>query len=397
MNSGDAELEREISALLAEGVAGARQRETALFDQLTALHSRELVLFGAGNLGRRTLRGLRKIGIEPLCFIDNNEARWGQTIDGVTVLSPSDAAARYHASAAFIITVWGALGTDRMASRIKQLRELGCNVVLSFVPLYWKYSSVFLPHYTIDSPHLVHLQTDYVRAAFDLMANETSRREFVAQLRFRLLGDFEGLSDPVTGPIYFRDDLFRLRNDEVFVDCGGFDGDSLSLFLQSAGGSFKSAIVFEPDPSNFAKLQNRVGSLPVDTARRIMLYRAATGEINETVMMEIGSGPSSQIGKGDEEVESFALDSVLHDVPVSFIKMDIEGSEISTLEGAKRLIQQHSPILAISAYHRQSDLWQIPLLIHRLNPGYSFHLRPHMIEGWDLVCYAVPPRSQYHC
>jgi hypothetical protein len=29
-------------------------------------------------------------------------------------------------------------------------------------------------------------------------------------------------------------------------------------------------------------------------------------------------------------------------------------------------------------------------IIHRLNPDYSFHLRPHLLEGWDLVCYAIP-------
>jgi FkbM family methyltransferase len=189
--------------------------------------------------------------------------------------------------------------------------------------------------------------------------------------------------------MYFREDLFKLTEDEIFVDCGGFDGDSLSLFLENTGNRLQRAIVFEPDPFNFAKLMSRVDSLPSGVAERIVLHRAATGKVNERVVMEIGGGPSSQIGKGSEEVDSFALDSILEQAPVSFIKMDIEGSEIDTLKGAKGLIQKHAPILAISAYHRQSDLWNIPLLIHQLNPDYSFYLRPHMIEGWDLVCYAV--------
>ena len=108
-------------------------------------------------------------------------------------------------------------------------------------------------------------------------------------------------------------------------------------------------------------------------------------------MMDVGIGPSSYIGSGDLEVESFALDSLLNEVPVTFIKMDIEGSELATLNGAEKVIRKNSPILTISAYHRQGDLWEIPILIHSLNPDYSFHLRPHMLEAWDLVCYAVPP------
>jgi len=277
-----------------------------------------------------------------------------------------------------------------MASRMAQLRQLGCQTVVPFVPLYWKYNEVFLPHYTLDSPHRVHTESDRVRSAFKLMSDDESRREYLAQIRFRLLGHFDCLPEPISGPMYFRSDLFTLGNEETLVDCGGFDGDSLCLFLDSTGSVFKRAIVFEPDPTNFVKLEILVNNLPPDVRQRIVLHRAATGEINEHVMMEVGSGPSSQVGKGDQEVESFALDSLLRDVPVTFIKMDIEGSELSTLAGAQTLIRKNSPILAISAYHRQNDLWNIPLLIQGFNPDYSLHLRPHMIEGWDLVCYAVP-------
>jgi FkbM family methyltransferase len=390
MNSLSIELDHQLEELLDEGIEGARRREADAFDELAGANVTELVLFGAGNLGRRTLTGLRRIGIEPLCFIDNNKARWGEKVDGLLVLSPEEGGKLYGDHATFIVTVWGALGSDRMASRIAQLRQLGCRSVVSFLPLYWKFGSVFLPHYTLDLPHHLHAQADRVRQGFRLMADDASRQEYLAQLRFRLLGDFGCLPAPVPGAIYFRDDLFTLGKEEILVDCGGFDGDSLSLFLEKVANEFRSAIVFEPDPANFMKLSGLVDQMPFDIRRRITLHQAATGEINERVMMEVGSGPSSQIGKGDQEVESFALDSLLEDVPVTFIKMDIEGSELATLAGAKKLIQKNTPILAISAYHRQDDLWNIPLLIRDLNPDYSFQLRPHMIEGWDLVCYAVP-------
>jgi hypothetical protein len=107
-------------------------------------------------------------------------------------------------------------------------------------------------------------------------------------------------------------------------------------------------------------------------------------------MMDAGKGIASKVGDGDCEVKCVSLDSTLRDVPVSFIKMDIEGSELDTLTGARELIQKNAPILAICAYHKQSDLWNIPLFIHDISPDYSFHLRPHLLEGWDLVYYAIP-------
>jgi len=208
-------------------------------------------------------------------------------------------------------------------------------------------------------------------------------------MKFRLQGDFATLPPPVEGPIYFREELFHMGEKETLVDCGAFDGDTLDLFLKTKASSFDRIIAFEPDPDNFAKLSNLVNTLRIEIRNKITLYQAATGAVQERVKMEIGSGPSSHLGGGECEVECLTLDSVLREVPATFIKMDIEGSELATLAGARELIRRETPILAISAYHRQSDLWNIPLLIHEINPGYSFYLRPHMLEGWDLVCYAV--------
>ena len=51
---------------------------------------------------------------------------------------------------------------------------------------------------------------------------------------------------------------------------------------------------------------------------------------------------------------------------------------------------ERRPVLAICSYHRQTDLWRIPELIHSIDADYRLFIRPHLIEGWDLVCYAVP-------
>ncbi len=388
-----ADLDQQLEELLAESIEAAQQRQASTFDELTGGNATRLVLFGAGNLGRRTLIGLRKIGIEPVYIIDNNKALWGQTLDGIPVYSPAEGAVLYGDSATFVVTIWRGEGTDRMPARMEQLHNLGCKNIVPFLPLYWKYSDTFLPHYLQDLPHRALLQADKIREGFRLMADDASRVEYLAQVRYRLLGDFECLPNPVEGAIYFRDDMFNLGNRETLVDCGAFDGDTISLFLEKTGDSFEKAFAFEPDPANYAKLEDRVSLMPLEVRRRISLHKAATGERNSRLLMDVGMGAASHIGGGDLEVECVALDSMLHDFPVSFIKMDIEGSELATLAGARDLIGRNAPILAICVYHKQDDLWNIPLFIHSLNPGYCFHLRPHLLEGWDLVCYAVR-RSQ---
>jgi FkbM family methyltransferase len=385
---------KELEALLAEGIDGARQRERAAAEFMGDVGANRIVLFGAGNLGQRTLAGLRTIGIEPLCFADNNQLIWGTLRQGLPIMSPGEAAQRYGSDATFIVTIWRAQATERMRTRFEQLHRSGCKIVTSFLPLYWKYPELFLPHYMHDLPHRVHPQADRVLEGFSLMGDDYSRSEYLAQVRFRLLGDFDVLRDPVQGDMYFRDELFSLNANETFVDCGAFDGDTLQHFLDHSHQSFRRVIAFEPDPENYDKLAHKVTCLAADVRERIKTQQAATGKANARLLMDVGKGVSSKIGTGDCEVECVSLDSVLNDEPVTFVKMDIEGSELATLAGAKELIRKHAPILAISAYHQQSDLWNIPLLIRQLNPDYSFYLRPHVLEGWDLVCYAVPPHRR---
>ena len=70
--------------------------------------------------------------------------------------------------------------------------------------------------------------------------------------------------------------------------------------------------------------------------------------------------------------------------------MDIEGAEVDTLLGAQAVAAERSPVLAVCVYHQQDHVWKLPLLMRRLSPDYQLFLRPHVIESWDLVCYAVP-------
>lgn len=345
---------------------------------------------GAGGLGRKTLAGLRSLGIEPLAFVDNNSALWGTKLGGVPVLSVADGARQYCHSAAFVITIWKGEAVDRMADHRKQLLDLGCARVVSFGPLFWKYPATFTPHYAFDVPHKVCEEAEDARRALGLWADEASRREYLAQLKWRLLHDFDCLPSPVDHPTYFPPELTQGGPEEIFVDCGAYDGDTLRVLIRKSGGSFRGAIAFEPDPESFARLRQFVMGLPRALSDKIEIHQLAVGGRHEVVRFQGGGTEASAVGAGTMEVESVALDEIIGDRSPTYVKMDVEGSEPDALSGAGRLIARCAPVLAVCAYHRQDHLWRIPLLIASMSDRCRFYLRPHLLEVWDLVCYALP-------
>jgi hypothetical protein len=100
-------------------------------------------------------------------------------------------------------------------------------------------------------------------------------------------------------------------------------------------------------------------------------------------------GPESKICKiGDINIEVASIDDTIKS-DVTFIKMDIEGAEYQAIIGAGKIIKRCKPKLAISIYHNPNDLWELPILIHNINPKYKFYLRHYSFAENDTVLYAL--------
>jgi FkbM family methyltransferase len=231
-----------------------------------------------------------------------------------------------------------------------------------------------------------------VLAAYDLLADEASRAEYVANIRWRIDPESRELPPPANHEIYFPPGLFAVRDDEVFVDCGGFDGDTLASLLRRKPSGSCQAIVFEPDPRNFSKLARFVESLPAGVTQAVEIHQAAVGSSASVIRLQTRSSTASSVSEsGETEIPCLAIDETLGERIASFIKMDIEGAEPAAIEGAARQIRLHQPLLALSAYHSQEHLWQLPLQVHALHPDYRYFLRHYADEPVDaLVVYAVP-------
>lgn len=383
-------LREQLSELLSETVPEAIGREQSAFDEFAGSRRNRIVLFGARKLGRKTLAGLRAVGIEPLAFSDNDPQTWGTTIDGVRVYSPADAAQQFGRDAVFVITIWGRGSSDTMAERRQKLEKLGCNSVLPFVPLFWKYSSTFLPHGALDLPHHVIEAAEDVKRCFDILSDEQSKAGLVEQVAWRVRGDFDALSDPVEDEIYFPEFVDSLQALETFVDCGAYDGDTVLRFLARNQNKFNRVFAFEPDPENFQALQENVARLPKETRDRIEVSRYAVGEQKAMASFAATGTVGASFGEGNFTVQCVSLDEAIRHESPTYIKMDIEAAEPAAIRGARKLIKEHQPVVAACSYHVQDHLWTIPLLLFETSPELAILQRQHIQLVEDLVTYGVP-------
>ena len=363
-------------------------RERSTFDRLTSPLSDSIVLFGAGHLGKYIATGLAKAGIRIRAFADNNPKMWGRDVRGFPVLKPEDAVQEWGADSSFVVTIYHGSAVR------KQLRGLGCKVVVPFVPLCWKYGEIFIPESGLDYPHSIRDNEESIRDCFHLFADEASRREFVEQLRFRYWLDSDSMTpSKLPKQTYF---LVPARKDEVFADCGALDGDSIRAFIEHSGGQFERVIGFEPDPHSNKLLSNYLASLPEPMRSHATAFPYAVGSRNEWVEFNVTSSAASKMTTGGSaKVECRKLDDVPWPETPTYIKMDIEGAEPEALAGGSQLLASKLPVLAVCVYHRSQHLWEIPSYIHSISDDYDIFLRRYAEDCWELVCYAVP-RKRVH-
>lgn len=231
-----------------------------------------------------------------------------------------------------------------------------------------------------------------VAAAYDLFGDTISKTTFLAILRRYLLSSDAMIPYLEPEEQYFTP-LYRHLENEVFIDCGGFTGDTLEQYLKLKNGEdFKEYILFEPDTDNFIKLQRFIETLP--QKEKVAAHQLGVSSENRTLSFSGGEGSNSYIGQdGGDEISCVAMDEFLASKGPTFIKMDLQGHEAFALYGAKRIIHNLSPVLAISVYHFVQDLWELPLLMRKFNPGYRFYLRAYRPEE-EYICYAVPDSRQ---
>ncbi|QMV19967.1 FkbM family methyltransferase [Granulicella sp. 5B5] len=391
MDGSRAAIETPLREVLIESPAEVRARENHALAELLAAHGGRCVLYGAGTLGRRAVESLRTIGIEPLAVCDGNATRWGELVAGLTVVSPREAAERFGAKAVFFVTIWNDFHwyVDTEA----KLHALGCVAVSSYAPLFWRFGNDFMTMLLLNEPpHRLYEALPQVLEAETLWEDAESLAVYRANIRWRALGDARGFPYPAPVTTYFPADLLEPREDEVLVDCGAFDGDTIRQMLEWSGERFEDVYAVEADAVSAGKLAAYVAGLPHSVAAKIHPIACAVGAERCTLRFAMSGAATSTTSDEGVDVECRTLDEMFAGQRVTMIKMDIEGAEYGALLGARGTIECEMPVLAVCVYHTQADVWRIPLLLRSMQPAYCYFLRAYDGDGLQTVLYAVPPQ-----
>ena len=187
----------------------------------------------------------------------------------------------------------------------------------------------------------------------------------------------------------------------AFVDGGCYDAGTSLQFARRCGGDYSKIFAFEPDGRNRARCRAAAAAAGL---RDFQLLPAGLGRKSGTAPFAADSLASSHVKGGDElsrapaaagssetTIPISALDDVVGDATIGFIKLDIEGSELDALHGAERTLQRDAPLLAVCVYHRPGDLLAIMDFLSTAVPRYRFWLRHYTATPLDTVLYAAVP------
>ena len=363
------------------------------FNQFIEKISREdnvLILYGVGSYGNVAMKFLkeRKININFLC--DSNRSKWNEYSGGIKIISPDELKEICGSGDKEVVI----LITSTYWKEIKeQLNKKGVKEnIYSFSKAAYlpkgdrEYSGLGVDCFGDD---YIDTNIDMIQKLYSILEDEESRSVLTNIIKGRLTYNNIYFSNVMSEKQYFDEDIFKLNDDEVFVDGGAYNGDTIEKFISITEGKYKKIYAFEPNEFNYKILENKV---KINDYKNTEVYNY--GLYNKTSTMTFDNDENNPAGgfikeSGKDTIEVISLDELLKNKKITFLKMDIEGSELEALEGSKDLITINKPKLAICLYHKRDDLWKIPLFIKNLNLEYKFFIRHHSSLFMETVLYAI--------
>ena len=336
----------------------------------------QVVVYGTGNAGISVSQVLKRFGVKILHYVDSNPERWGEPFMGRDVQGPDSLS---ESGPPVLIASYYASDIATILEK-RKIRYYDFSFCVDFDR--WK------DHF---NPAVFDVQ-QATRFAHECLTGG-SQRAFLGCIRYRQTYDPLDLEAPGC-PHYWHPRVQPMAGD-VYIDGGAWTGDT----LQELKSTFEDRIEvhsFEPDKTNFTSLQELVanrGWQGVDINCTALWHKA--GKIrfinSESAVHTMQSRVAdANVASDDESVDAIDLDSYCQSrkVSPSFLKLDVEGSELSVIEGGRTTLKHSRPRLALSAYHLPNDLWMIGERVRSINPDYRFEFAHHSQQLFESVVYA---------
>lgn len=246
----------------------------------------------------------------------------------------------------------------------------------------WEKKSLFMTMLPRCKEVLCNL--DQYREIYNQLCDDESRRCFLYVIMgfLTLKNEYFQKAKHVKEKIdYYPKDIFY-QIPSVIVDCGSYTGDTALRYLKCFGDRMSSVYLFEPDEINM----NEAQKILKQWAGKIIFFQAAVAECNGFTKFCVNGAGGKVSGEGNIEIKKVSLDKEIRE-DITFIKMDIEGTELLALHGAERHIIKELPDMAICAYHKPEDIREIVSYIKLLNPSYKVYIRHYSDKYKETVLY----------
>ncbi len=190
----------------------------------------------------------------------------------------------------------------------------------------------------------------------------------------------------IRNPHYYNTPPVRLTPDSVVFDIGSCEG--LFAFRVLRGGMARRVIAFEPFPrmrellargANENGVGDRLQIEPSAVGAKSGTARFSTGAVSDgNALTDTAIQPTADAGSIEVPVttlDDYCSRTGLKLSPRDLIKIDVEGADLSVLEGASRVIRECRPQIAVTTYHEQRHAEQMLELLGRLVPEYRFRVK----------------------
>lgn len=347
-----------------------------------AVCDRPILLYGMGNGADKILAVCEARGIPVAdCFASDGFVR-GQIFHGKRVLSFSEAEAMYGE---MVVLLSFATARPEVYDLIRKVASRH-TLYVPDVPVAG--DTLFDRAY-----YLAHsAEFDAARA---LLADEASRISFDQVLYGKLTGELDTILAAACEPGAVWQTILHPARYITYGDLGAYNGDTIRELMGYAP-TLARVYAMEPDPRNHRKLCDWASTttLSLTTACAAAWDSAGEGLFagsgNRNAALTDGKAPMRKNDGKRESVTLLPPDRLFAGAQVDFIKYDVEGAEAEALRGTAETIRASRPDLLVSAYHRASDLYLLPMLVHQLCPDYKLYLRKlPSIPMWDVNLYAT--------
>jgi FkbM family methyltransferase len=340
--------------------------------------TRPIYLYGMGDGAVKILNVFEQYGIKIDGIFASDEFVRGHYFMGFKVMKLSEVEAICED---FVVVMAFAVGRQPMYDKVLELSKKH-TLYAPDVPV--------IVDGTLFTLEYCKRHADELQTVYDLLMDERSKQTFADVINFRLSGKVHYLNEHIATREEVFTDIIKLSDHETYVDLGAYNGDTILEFLETTNGHYDKIVGLEPNFKNFKRLTKNTANV-----ENLDIYNYASWNKEETLLFSSGAGRMSSVQAQNapkvREVQAIPVDSLFPEGSTmpTFLKMDVEGAEKETIQGCENIIKNGCQ-LAISLYHRNEDIFSIPLQIHTLNPNLKFYIRkPLYIPAWETNLYCT--------